>query len=774
MDHEFTGAQEWQLPGYGREIPKREATTVGSPTQTPSQNVVQPQHQQKKPSTGPKAFAPPPRSVPNNRGAPNSRGRETTRGKATSPKVAPTQRNKTSRVSPAKPKGRNDTKPACVVQLPATFESFKHEFFDKARATFPLGKRVTGQGRTDVFEDISKQTGAYVKAPAPTDKVIEIWGEQRPVAVAEQRLRAIIAKSLDIDKPKAGKAGFAKIHAYSVEKEASTDNREKDEAVLKELRKPPAPGETFPEQLLFQWPKDGPSLTECLGPELESLDPLRAKHLCYLFIPKDMPGYICGLGNDHDAMKEITRRVRTLWAEAVTKSNRTKIYLVEPPAPKTMKSKIMVKIQNSQLHKPALRGNRLKGCGLEEWQCQVAPIQTKNNKRLLTAVENCLKGISFVRGHLRMRVNLGTFLLERYPKPEDGKNWYGFEEFKEIMLHEQTQGRLVPALKVAQPELLERCFEATHLLQPYDIALQRNRGSSLSETLRNAELAHSVNFEFLGADKSMLRLEVEFAKTPGAKEYAVKERRWLRPRIDGQSADKKPPLLVAVVDFGRSDWQLEIKSLEFHEASAIDASLKAFAQAVGFRTTKNAGNISAKPERHVTFPPDSPVSKFVEKTAIRYKIRDTDYVLEVARYDEYRRGGVPIPKTGLMMTGSISDVPYTIWGASIWSAEWDNLLGEHANLPVGHSAKYAPNIATFFPTEGNPSSPAAKDQTKGFWDFIDRVKQVAELLGPTRTQPEDTDADVSASKPAETPTAEPKYPAQNPDFILKEDLGTLF
>lgn len=143
-------------------------------------------------------------------------------------------------------------------------------------------------------------------------------------------------------------------------------------------------------------------------------------------------------------MKQIAQSIRTLWAEAVAKSNiKTKIYLVEPPKPTAMKGKIVVKKQN-QLHKPVLRGSRLKGPNLEEWEDRFGLVQSRNKTRLLTAVENCLKGLSFVRGHLRMRVNLGTFVLENYQLPEDNKSWYSFGEFRDTLLHEQAKGRLIP------------------------------------------------------------------------------------------------------------------------------------------------------------------------------------------------------------------------------------------------------------------------------------------------------------------------------------------
>lgn len=66
-----------------------------------------------------------------------------------------------------------------------------------------------------------------------------------------------------------------------------------------------------------------------------------------------------------------------------------------------------------------------------------------------------------------------------------------------------------------------------------------------------AEPTFYVNFEFLGKNSALLRLEAEFAKRPGAQEYEITQRRWLRPRKGGQLIDNRPPLQIGVVDFER-------------------------------------------------------------------------------------------------------------------------------------------------------------------------------------------------------------------------------
>ncbi|KAL4997167.1 hypothetical protein BDV10DRAFT_195401 [Aspergillus recurvatus] len=760
-----------------RTAPSNAQAQAPQAPQTPSGNTTQAGPQQQLPPTVPRTPGPSSRAsvatqkLPSarGRGTLNVRGRGTPRGRATTPKGPASGPSKNPlQYSPAKLKYVNGSEPDGVVELPAPFGTFKHDFFGAARVKTFVRKGAAGQDLNEVFEETSKRSGAFVKLPAYEDRTIKIWGEPIQVAVAKGHLKGILAKCSSLSKPKS-RNEFVKIRAYSERKEANVEFKEKGEGILHELRKQPESSIPFPEQLFFLWPKYGPSLNECFGPDLEFLDSIRARFGCHLFVPKELPGYICALGNNHDDMKQIAINIRVLWAEVTAKSNmKAKIYLVEPQS-RAMKGEIVVEKQK-ELHIPMLQGGRLQGPDLQGWQERIRSVQSKNNARILTAVEDCLKGLAFVRGHLRMRVNLGTFVLENYQKPKDDNSSYGSDEFREMLLHEQTQGRLIPGLKVGQPELLERCFKATHLFEPLDDA---------STALEDAELAYSVNFEFLGADKSMLRLEAEFAKSPGAREYEIKERRWLRSRTDGQTRDKRPPLHVAVIDFERSDWQLEIKALEFHQAPSIDTALKSFSNSIGFRRAADVGDIRAKPKKKVTFPPSPPVSRYVEKSAIRYRIKGTKYIFEIARYDEYRRSGPGVYYAVDTMLGSMSETPYTSWGASVFNANWDNLLGGHANLPVGQSAKYSPNLATFFPSR--EPFPTSEDQTKGFWEFIGLVKQAAELLGPTQTSAEDTEVNAvsearsSSQKagPAVSPAAPAPSPAQSPR-MLNGDLGTLF
>ncbi|KAL4886595.1 hypothetical protein BJY04DRAFT_228404 [Aspergillus karnatakaensis] len=772
MDHEISGAQEWELPGYGvrKSVVRQAAAATAPQKQQPLPKPTNPELEIKPTPTVPAKPGSPPKTNAPIQGSTGSRGRGGGRGMVV---AGPSQARRLFKNSPSRMRWEKEDKP-------------DSEFVETAKSMGYGKEFAPNSGVLAVVRDISKRTDTNVKRPWQNERAIQIWGEPKQVAAAEKHLKDIIAKCTRLNnrinvkpqdpdkrKPKDQEVDkWRRINAYSTTKEAKTESVEKGEFFMSQLRQPPEPNISFPEQLFFLWPTNGPSLTDYLGPQLESLDLIRAQYGCHVFVPKDLPGHICALGHDHNAMKEMAERIRALWVEAMAKTNvKTKLYLVEPPVPSKMKNKIIVNKEN-QLHKPVLRGSHLKGSELQLWQDRYALILSQNKSRIVAAVEECLKSITFVRGHLRLRVNLGTFCLDTYPTP-DNEKWYGFEEFGQILRHEQTKCHLFPGLKVGQADLLQRCSQASHLFEPCDNA---------STSLESVRPTYSVNFEFLGADKSMLRMEAEFTKASGAREYAATERRWLRPRVDGQFTDMRPPLHVAVVDFERSDWQIELKSFDFHQASTIDTALREFSHKIGFNCPEELDNMSAKPKRKVTFPSEPAVSRLVEKTALRFRLKGTQYIFEIARYDEYKRNNTPIGTGMIIGGGGLSEVPYTSWGASIFLPAWDNLLGAHANLPLGRIANYAPSLAKFFPSSEPLSTP--EDQAKGFWKFVDLVKQAAGLLGPGHTPPINGDSDAapdagtstmktSSSKEATAPVNPSSSLAGSPRLI-HTDLGTLF
>lgn len=185
-------------------------------------------------------------------------------------------------------------------------------------------------------------------------------------------------------------------------------------------------------------------MEESLGPQLEALDMLRARFGYPIFVPRGQNDYICVVGNNYDTIRQIVHCLRTKWSETIANSSiRSKAYVVELPGPSFIRNNVIVK-NNARIAKPFLYGDPPGHAELARWCSRATLIDSRNNARILNAIDKSLRGIMFVRGHLRMRVNFGTFVLDHYRVPKDNKRTYSFEEFREMLLHEDTRGRLVP------------------------------------------------------------------------------------------------------------------------------------------------------------------------------------------------------------------------------------------------------------------------------------------------------------------------------------------
>src|SRR5699024_11198778 len=114
------------------------------------------------------------------------------------------------------------------------------------------------------------------------------------------------------------------------------------------------------------------------------------------------------------------------------------------------------------------------------------------------------------------------------------------------------------------------------------------------------------------------------------------------------------------------------------------------------------------------------------------------------------------------MLGPISEVPSTSWGASMFDPNWDNLLGQHANLPVGHSARYSPNLDTFCPHHSTSGEKYA-----GFWEFICLVRQAAELFSTAQSS-SPKQVQKNASKQSTSPGSSPATPTVQRDTVTSD------
>lgn len=124
------------------------------------------------------------------------------------------------------------------------------------------------------------------------------------------------------------------------------------------------------------------------------------------------------------------------------------------------------------------------------------------------------------------------------------------------------------------------------------------------------------------------------------------------------------------------------------------------------------------------------LTSFTETTSLRFRVKDTPYILEIFRRNTYLRAPPrlnPVEGGGYVFeVNQISNTPTTAWGARMYDIDWDNTLGAHASFKVGQSANWRPNLKTFF---HGPANDEAEERAR-LREFVDVVNEVAEFLAP--------------------------------------------
>lgn len=129
--------------------------------------------------------------------------------------------------------------------------------------------------------------------------------------------------------------------------------------------------------------------------------------------------------------------------------------------------------------------------------------------------------------------------------------------------------------------------------------------------------------------------------------------------------------------------------------------------------------------RRVQFSEDAKLTSAVEKTALRFRVNGTPYVLELARFSQFSGiKGVKPDRTG--------------WGATLFNPAWDEMFEVTPGSSSGEASAECSNLSderamrkrfkAFFPKkEGMVNWGDDKD---GFDDFMVVVQRVSEFLRP--------------------------------------------
>ncbi|KAI9839915.1 MAG: hypothetical protein M1819_000107 [Sarea resinae] len=575
-----------------------------------------------------------------------------------------------------------------------------------------------------IIERINHATGAFVEQADQAANRLEpkfsIWGSEEQVLAAKSELAAWI-KHRYYDSYLTVQAGeketFPRIPSLTDKKKTAIAKEKEEQADQRSYRRAPEGSDAFNIMGYFLWPSSELRIEATLGHNLEALDPVRMSCRCHV-IYESGSSLLKILGHDLTNVDQAIKRIRVTICEIMVRSSRpTRLYLVNPPSIEGARKEVKLipeKIPKDSVSPsmapvlPMLTGSRFTGRELNEWAGLRSRALSSNLRRLREAIDDCLKKLRFHRGHIRVRVHFGSLYLTGYKKPKGGR--LGIRDFMLMMENFQTSGEIDRNLKhlSSEGELISRCCGARSVLEPMDV---------MCGALEEVRPIYSAMFEVASSDgMGHLRLEIEFRKSTKPGEFEVPLKKWFRiNNSNGTNGMEKSgkilmPLNLNFVDLEKdSAWQFEVAANNAIEYSQITPKMHKFADCI--RLNINPDPITSK-EPLITFTETIDTRFFIQKSSYRYSMRRSAYVLEASKYELFSR------QTTLSGRGSVNAGEH--WQVSMYNAEWDNIVGQQANLEIGECGPSLPTLNTFFPSDA--------DSAPGLSDFLDKINETLDII----------------------------------------------
>lgn len=170
---------------------------------------------------------------------------------------------------------------------------------------------------------------------------------------------------------------------------------------------------------------------------------------------------------------------------------------------------------------------------------------------------------------------------------------------------------------------------------------------------------------------------------------------------------------------------MQIREKEGLDPSEMSNSMRQFQHTIRLRSDVANESITAKVQRRTIIPNGFSVQCLMEKAAMRFPIKGTDYVLEISRYDVYRPRPTKQARKAAPAAGMEFKEASTFWEAVILGQNWDQDMinmcksaDDHINLDAAFDQ--------FFKRRQNETQRAAFERfvqivtdVGGLWDQAD-------------------------------------------------------
>lgn len=159
----------------------------------------------------------------------------------------------------------------------------------------------------------------------------------------------------------------------------------------------------------------------------------------------------------------------------------------------------------------------------------------------------------------------------------------------------------------------------------------------------------------------------------------------------------------------RADWQCDIEFFEVAAERQLTKAQRELASSIRFTSSGDSHHFISKAAMNISIPKDTPEAHIVKKSAIRFKVKGTNLILELARFDVYRRTTFFRSHTS----------------ATLYNPDWDSLMGGDIGVDGAQVQPHGAGMEAFFPSTRGGNA----DEDAGLQEVLQIVQKIADLMG---------------------------------------------
>jgi hypothetical protein len=303
-------------------------------------------------------------------------------------------------------------------------------------------------------EAIAKEFGTFVFSDDRVGKggtiKLDIWGEVTAVKLTRQKIHDWIERESP-SKRQLGLNSHPTTKSLLPRQRSAEEKRWNREVMRQRFRREPPIGMLFGAIGTFHWPVKEFQPHELLGNSYEAFDPIRMDCSCYVIYNQDISGF--KVMGEAGAVKAALLRIRKacfqITARQIAPVRRYFLHLHEAEVSSHVTLLLYEHIK--RIGATATTTQDHPGYSPQAWyetdldateQQQHREMSTRDVKIAGKTIMLMIAKLHYYRGHLKLRVRLGTFLAMEYRATENGK--YTIDDFREMIQQSQFVGQVTP------------------------------------------------------------------------------------------------------------------------------------------------------------------------------------------------------------------------------------------------------------------------------------------------------------------------------------------